>query len=348
MNDMQSCLQAYYARAFPDKQRVQINDLVNINAGWESEVYSFDVEHGPPGQRWRDELILRIYPGDDAQVKSAREFQGMSRLHAVGYPVPQVLLLEREDSPFGKPFVIMERVEGQVLWPILFSSPEGKQRELLTLFCELFVQLHTLDWRPFADTGDIGRQDVESPYVFVDQWFDEARGVIERFPLPGFLRMMAWLEARREQVPCQHPSPIHWDYHPNNVLLREDGSAVVIDWTQVGVSDARFDLAWTLLLVGSYQGMEWRQRILREYERLAGVEVEQIEVFDVIACLKRLGSVVVSLSFGPEKMGMRPGAQAGMRQDVEAYQRVYDLLLERAGVRIAEVEEMLTSLSGGV
>lgn len=68
MNDVPGCLQAYCARAFPDKQRVQINDLVNVNAGWESEVYSFDVEHGPPGQRRREELILRIYPGDDASL----------------------------------------------------------------------------------------------------------------------------------------------------------------------------------------------------------------------------------------------------------------------------------------
>jgi aminoglycoside phosphotransferase (APT) family kinase protein len=340
MDDMQNHLQAYYARAFPGKQRVQINDLVNINAGWESDVYSFDVEHGPPDQRRREELILRVYPGDDAQVKSMREFQGMKRLYEAGYPVPQVLFLECEDSPFGRPFVIMERIEGQVLWPILFRSPKRKQRELLTLFCELFARLHALDWRPFADTGDAG-----SPYVFVDQWLDEARGFLDRFPLPGFRRMMEWLEVRRDLVPCQRPAPVHLDYHPGNILLRDDGSAVVIDWTQIQVSDPRFDLAWTLLLVGSYEGMAWRGPIMEEYERLAGVEVAQIEFFDVVACLKRLGSVVVSLLFGPEKMGMRPGAEATMRQDAEAYQRVYDLLLERTGIRVAEVEEMLASLA---
>ncbi len=54
--------------------------------------------------------------------------------------------------------------------------------------------------------------------------------------------------------PCYHP--VHWDYHPGNVLLRDDSSAVVIDWTQIDVSDPRFDLAWTLLLVSSYEGAE--------------------------------------------------------------------------------------------
>jgi hypothetical protein len=41
--------------------------------------------------------------------------------------------------------------------------------------------------------------------------------------------------------------------------------------------------------------MEWREPILKEYERLAGVQVEQIEFFDVVACLKRLGSSSPSL-----------------------------------------------------
>ena len=100
-----------------------------------------------------------------------------------------------------------------------------------------------------------------------------------------------------------------------------------------------------MLLVCSHEGVEWRELILRGYERLAGAEVEQIEYFDVAACFKRLGSVVASLSFGPEKLGMRPGAQANMRQQIGAFERVYALLLERTGIRVAEVGSLFASLS---
>ena len=338
-DDMQSRLHAYYARAFPARQGVQVSDLTSISAGWESDMYSFTVEHGPAGEHRREELILRIYPGDDAHDKSAREFHGMSQLHKAGYSVPQVLVLEREDSPFGKPFVIMEKIEGRVLWPILSSSPEEKKRELLTLFCKLFVQLHTLDWQPFVQ--DMARYDTGDPYAFVDRQLGEWRSILAGLPQVGFLLVLEWLEARRDHVPCLRPAPIHWDYHPGNVLLRDDGSAVVIDWTQVEISDPRFDLAWTLLLVGSYESVEWRAFILREYERLAGAQVEQLEYFDVAACFKRLASVYFSLSLGPEKLGMRPDAVAMMRQQMGAHKRVYDLLLERTGIRIAEVERLL-------
>ena len=344
MNDnMQSRLQAYYARAFPARQGVQVSDLTSISAGWESDMYSFAVEHGPAGELRRQELILRIYPGGDAHDKSAREFHGMSQLHKAGYPVPQVLKLEREDSPFGKPFVIMERIEGQVLWPLLSRSPEEKKRELLTLFCELFVQLHTLDWQLFVQ--DVAHYDTGDPYAFVDRQQREWRSALAGLPEAGFLPVLEWLEARRDQVSCRRPAAIHWDYHPGNVLLRDDGSAVVIDWTQVEISDPRFDLAWTLLLVGSHESMEWRAFILREYERLAGARVEQLEYFDVAACTKRLASVYFSLSLGPEKLGMRPDAVAMMKQQMGAHKKVYDLLLERTGIRIAEVERLLASVS---
>ncbi len=342
-DDMQSRLQAYYARAYPDRPGVQVSDLTCINAGWESDVYAFAVDYGPAGGRQREELILRIYPGNDAPAKSAREFHGMSQLHKAGYPVPKVFILERENTPFGKPFVIMDRIKGRDLWPLLFHSPEADQQALLTLFCELFVRLHALDWRPFL--RDATGYDRGDPYTFVDDELGTGRGSLEHFSRHDFLPVMAWLEARRDRVPCRRPSPIHWDFHPANVLLRDDGSAVVIDWTQVGVSDSRFDLAWTLLLVGSYEGLSWRERILREYERLAGASVEQMAYFDVVACLKRLFSVVVSLSDGAEKLGMRPGAEAVMKQQIGALESVYDLLLERTGIRVAEVERLLVSLS---
>ncbi len=362
-DDMQSRLQTYCATAFPTRQEVQVSDLTAISSGWESDIYSFAVEHGPADGRRREEMILRIYPADDAYDKSGHEFHGMSQLHKAGYPVPQVLVLERENSPFDKPFVIMERIKGQVLWPLLFGSPQEKQRELLTLFCKLFVQLHTLEWRSFdypfdyaqgrdqdepfdhaqdkPFVHDAARYDTEDPYTFVDWWLETYRSYLALFPSPGFLAVIEWLEARRDQVPCLRPSLIHLDYHPDNVLLRDDGSAVVIDWTQLDISDSRFDLAWTLVLVSSLEGAKWRHRILQEYERLAGARVEQIAYFEVAACAKRLGSVVLSLSYGPEKLGMRPDAATMMQRQMGALKRVYDLLLERTGIRVAEVEEML-------
>src|SRR5262245_11552224 len=110
---MLSSLQAYCVRAFPAKQELQVTELSSITAGWESEMYAFDVEYGPAEDRRREALVLRVYPGDQAHAKAAHEFHSMRQLHQAGYPVPYVHLLERTNSPLGKPFIMMERIAGQ-------------------------------------------------------------------------------------------------------------------------------------------------------------------------------------------------------------------------------------------
>ncbi len=333
---MLGLLQAYLADAWPDEGEIRVGDLACIGNGWESDVYSFVLQRA--SRRQPEALVLRIYPGDLAYGKSAREFQAMQRLYRAGYPVPRVLLLERECSPFGRPFVIMEKVEGRRMWPLLFRSSGEPQQRLLTQFCELFLRLHTLAWRLFApDMSD------EQAEELIARELARGREYLARFAKTDFVPALAWLEQHRQSLTCARPAVVHWDFHPDNILLREDGSAVVIDWTQCEVSDARFDLAWTVTLISSYEGEAWRERILNEYARLAGDMLPEFAFFEVYACLKRLLSVAISLSEGAEKLGMRAEAARTMRdpRQIKALRRVYERLLSLSDIRVPEIENML-------
>jgi aminoglycoside phosphotransferase (APT) family kinase protein len=159
------------------------------------------------------------------------------------------------------------------------------------------------------------------------------------------LPVVEWLQQRRETVPCDQPAPIHFDFHPANVMLRPDETAVVLDWSWFDISDARFDLAWTLVLVSSYEGSSWRDRILQTYEQVNGAPVEQIEYFEVYACMRRLFSIVASITGGAEKMGLDPNAVESMKGQVFSHHWVYDLLIERTGIHIPEVAKMLAMIS---
>jgi hypothetical protein len=104
------------------------------------------------------------------------------------------------------------------------------------------------------------------------------------------------------------------------------------------------DVAWTLLLVSTYETPAYRDIILSEYERIAGFTIEHIEYFDVLACAKRLFTISVSLTEGATRMGMRSGAESMMKQHVIHIQNVYDLLCERTGIPLLEVEELISTL----
>ena len=331
-----SGLQTYYNRISPG---ARISQVTSINAGWESDVYTFTLETGPQAAPLSQELVLRIYQGDAGYSKAGAEFNGMHWLHQAGYPVPDVFLMERDVSPFGQPFMVMEKVEGRMLWSFMFSEPPHKRQELISLFCRLLTQLHTLDWRPFIPLEK--QAETQQPYFFIDREMGSWRYYASQNSETGFQQVMQWVEQRRNRMGCTHPAVVHMDLHPGNVLIRPDGSPQVIDWTQVDVSDARFDLAWSLLLVDTQEGAQWRPVFQAEYERQLGMPVEQLELFDVVASAKRLFSVYLSLVSGPEKLGMRPGAENKMKEQFPAIRRVYALLQERTRLVIPEIEQML-------
>jgi aminoglycoside phosphotransferase (APT) family kinase protein len=204
------------------------------------------------------------------------------------------------------------------------------------------VQLHQLDWRPFVNAA--AHHDMQAPYGFVERSLRSLRDTLAQFSLGGFRPIVDWLEARRQAVPCLSPALVHGDFHPYNILLRPDGSAVVIDWTGFRVADARFDLAWTLLLVRTHGNEVWAQCILREYERLAGATVQQLDWFTIFACVRRLCTVTVSLAQGAERAGMQHDAVSMMQQQREALQQVYALLQETTGHSVPEVERVFAAL----
>lgn len=339
-------LQQYYKQAFPTERDPRVSNLIQINDGWESDVYAFQVESGPPTGRNLRELILRIYPGQDAYDKSANEFRSLALVRQAGYPVPQVYCLERDHSPFERPFLIMEKIQGRSMWPLIFQNPNLQDaNRQLDFFCSLFVRLHQLDWHPFVPDPLV--YEPGTPGALIERQLSRIRSTVYQYPMPGMIRVFEWLENNKLAASGSKASLIHWDFHPHNILACHPGQhcqepAYVIDWTGQDISDYRFDLAWTLLLIGSYQGLEAREAILRSYEQQAGQPVEALPYYDVAAAFRRLFSIVFSIKYGAQALGMRPGAENIMREQREPIRRIYTLLQSHCGLEIPEVEELLT------
>jgi len=335
--DIKAILLDYYQDRFPHPEGEFITDLSHIDAGWESDLYAFNLiqQDGRP-----QGLILRLYPGAGGYEKSIREFSNLVLLTEHGYPVPIPMILERENSPFEAPFIIIEKIPGRTLWDPLFNAPADRQQELIDGFCSLFVHLHQLDTSNFIDQSP-GGSEVNPESLLVNQ-LDDWHSFYEKFPLPDFLPLFDWLYVRAREISPVRPAVLHWDFHPENILLQPDGKMVVIDWTGLQVSDPRFDLAWTLLLISTYEGFLWRQPFLEAYERQAGIQLEQLYYFDVAACTRRLYSIAVSLAAGAGEMGMRPGAEQRMWGQIGPARRVYELLQKLTGIPIPVIEAWLS------
>src|SRR5207244_449878 len=126
-----------YIGAFPAKEHVQIVSGSVVNTvGWESEVFSYTFEYEEASAHVSEDVILKIYHGQSAGQAATREFQGLQQLSAAGFPAPRALLLAVDDSPFGRPCVLMEKIPGRPLVEILAESSAAKQQELMRLFCQ--------------------------------------------------------------------------------------------------------------------------------------------------------------------------------------------------------------------
>ncbi|MCC6569495.1 MAG: phosphotransferase [Anaerolineales bacterium] len=333
MNEQKQILEQYLKAKFSDKVGLSITRLDKLRDGWESDNYLLTVEYGD--RQTREDWVWRIYSGAGSQVKAAREFNGMARLRDAGYPVPRVFLLETDHSLVERPFIIMEYIQGEVMWEMIDAAPVDRQTQLLDQFCQLFVQLHDLDWKQFDDSLPD-----DTPFFFIEKWLDEARGVLQNFPEVDASPFLDWVAARRGLFACARPSPVHQDFHPGNILVNANDDATVIDWTDFDVTDSRFDLAWTLVLAYAYGGPELRNQILQGYQRYSGKPVEEIESFEVIACARRLFDLTVSLTQGAQSMGMNAQAVEAMRANMEAHRRVHHLFVERTRLQIEAFDSL--------
>lgn len=347
VTQIQQGLQRYYERNWAEmqleSQAVTISQVENMTTGWESELFSFLLERGTPDRRQQAELILRLHQGAIAGRKAVYEFATLQRLAHVGYPVPQVYHVDDSGAFVGKPFLIMEKIQGRSLGALMqaASSPTAFQA-LLAQFAQLFVQLHALDWRPFVTAVQAAQP--RDNYYFIDQWLTRAGERCQSLAAIDFSPLVTWLAEHRTLMACRQPAPVHQDFHPDNILIRPDGTPVVIDWTTFAITDARFDLAWTLVLADMHLSTAMREQIQQIYETVRGQPLEQLDCFLVTACFRRLMDFAISFTTGAEQTGMRAEAVIAMKANQPAFVRAYDLLVSLTKIRLPQLETLLTNL----
>lgn len=302
----------------------KIADVETLTDGWETEILGYQLVES--GRRH----VVRIFNADGIE-KASQEFAALQKLHALGYPVPMVHHFDEAPPPF----FTMDRIAGTTLGDVMLAADPERAHELGTRFCQVMVDLHALKWEDYFDYPFQSHD----PFAFIDNKIIEYQTAIDRFNMTDEFRpLMDWVRANR--VPCMKLSIAHNDLHPWNVLLTPDDRLFVIDWTNIEIADPRYDLAWTLLLSTAYLNQAISDQFLAGYRRLSGNFVRHMEYFRVLAVLRRLGSIVISIMVGPEQMGMNPAALERMH-DTHHLRFLHDLLVQDTGVRLPSVERLL-------
>lgn len=275
MTDLFAQLTAYLARLWGEP--VLVRDLHRIPGGASRETYRFDAEVGGTSRR----LILRRDPtGSLLATDREVEFLAYRTAARAGLPVPEPVALERHGAELGRPFFLMERIDGGVVPSPFSARPFGDRAAVMgEAFFRALGRLHAIepagtplgDLLPAPTPEDCWR-------VQLDYW----AAVVERDAIdPQPIALAAIRRLRAHPPPAQAVRIVHGDYRSGNIIHDGTGGLLaVLDWEMAHLGDPLEDLAWAFDPVwdhgepGRACGMLPHDEAIRLWEAASGLAVD--------------------------------------------------------------------------
>lgn len=335
----------FYKTQIDQADDIRILDLNKITSGWETEVYSFDIEYRYKKDIIQENLILRTFPGKGGPRKARYEFDLMKNLVKNNYPVPRGDYQSSEKKILGYPFIIMERMKGGTMSRAIREASDVEKQKLKSLFIKCFVQLHNLNYQKVVPNASEIK--LNNQFEYIEKPLQSMKEDAIQYKVNEFLEVVEWLEKRVETVPNEQLSLVHYDYHPSNIVLSEEKKPYVIDWSVSRVTDFRVDLGWTLLLLSTYGANEDRNFILNTYQKLNNRRIKNIEFFEVVAAARRLIVMAISLTGQDEVVGTRPEVAQIVKGYTKHVDGVIRILKDRTGIILHDLESLIKNTSHG-
>lgn len=178
-----------------------------------------------------------------------REHRIISALGPTPVPVPGTLGFCDDDSVNGRPFYVMEHVDGHVLRDAAIAAeaigPDQRRAAGLAL-ADVLADIHAIDVDKVG-LGDLARREgyIERQ---LKRWYSQFQQSSEQVGrrVADVDEMHGWLSSR---IPDQGPAAIvHGDYRLDNTIIGDDGSVqAVLDWEICTLGDPLADVG--LLMV---------------------------------------------------------------------------------------------------
>ena len=184
---------------------------------------------------YRDgDKCIKIFNSDCSKADVLNEALNQARIEETGLNIPKLLGITMID---GKWAVISEYIEGKSLAKLMEENPE-KKGEYIELLVKLQMGIH-------SKTGLLLNKLKDKLILKIaDTDFDATT----RYDL----------YTRLEGMP-KHNKVCHGDLNPSNVIIAEDGTPYIIDWSHATKGNASADVALTYILFclnGDREGAE--------------------------------------------------------------------------------------------
>jgi len=229
--------------------------------------------------------VLRL-PPPGARIAGpadvVRQGHIMSALHQAGLPTPAIRMMSTDPVVDGRPFILMERVEGTRIEP---TAQRENAMDIARSAVTVLKRLHAL---PLARTG-IGDEDPVGLQAEMMRW----GMLMQRAPEELTTRSGELGGLLAAHVPPERPPTlVHGDYHYGNMLFRGHEVAAVLDWEIAEIGQPLLDLGCLCIIAirRKYQGAPNPGGAIdvsmEQLYDLYGVEAEEMRWFAAMSLYK--------------------------------------------------------------
>ena len=175
---------------------------------------------------YRDgERCIKVFNAEYSKADVLNEALNQARIEETGLNIPKVLEVTMID---GKWAIVSELIKGKTLAQLMAEDTEGeKKREYIELLVDIQMNVHSKVCPLLNKLKDkMSRKIAETEFDATTRYD---------------------LHTRLEGMP-KHNKVCHGDCNPSNVIIAEDGTPYIIDWSHATQGNASADVARTYLL----------------------------------------------------------------------------------------------------
>ena len=173
---------------------------------------------------YRDgDKVYKVFDRSFSKVDVLNEALNQARVEETGLKIPKILEVTVID---GKWTIVSEYIDGKTLAQLMQENP-GKKEEYLNLFVDLQLEMHT------------------KTCAGLNKLKDKMNRKISETDLSATVRYD--LQTRLESMP-KHNKVCHGDFNPSNIIITDDGTPYILDWSHATQGNASADAARTYLL----------------------------------------------------------------------------------------------------
>ena len=173
---------------------------------------------------YRDgDRCLKVFSEDFSKADVLNEALNQARIEETGLNIPKILEVTVID---GKWTIVSEFIKGKTLSRLMEENPDKKD-EYLSLFVDLQLQMHSKTCKGLTKLKDKMNRKISETDLSATVRYD--------------------LHTRLEAMP-KHNKVCHGDFNPTNIIITDDGTPYILDWSHATQGNASADVARTYLL----------------------------------------------------------------------------------------------------